>query len=226
MKVLLVDDDPDLVDITTYALRRDGFNVLTAADGQQALRRVEAERPDLVLLDINLPSLNGFEVCRQIRRDHDTAIIMLTALLDDDAIVRALDLGADDYVVKPFSPKQLLARMRAVLRRGRADALSQPRREVRAGDLHLDLQAHLATKAGVAVRLTPLEFRLLHLLAMNPGRVVPYARLVEYAWGYDEGDPSLLKTHIYHLRRKLGLAPKQADGIRAIPGLGYSLGRG
>jgi len=225
MKVLLVEDDPDLLDITTYALRRAGFNVLAAADGQQALHRIETEHPDIVLLDINLPKLNGFDVCHRIRQDHDMAIIMLTARLDEDDIVRGLQLGADDYVVKPFSAKQLIARMKAVLRRGRSDSLSQPQSEVRAGDLHLDLQAHRATKAGVRVQLTPLEFRLLHMLAMNEGRVIPYSRLVEYGWGYEGGDSSLLKTHIYHIRRKLRLSPKQSDGIRAVPRIGYSFGR-
>jgi DNA-binding response OmpR family regulator len=225
MKVLLVEDDPDLLDITTYALRRAGFNVLAAVDGQQALHRVETEHPDIVLLDINLPKLNGFEVCHRIRQDHDTAIIMLTARLDEDDIVRGLQLGADDYVSKPFSAKQLIARMKAVLRRGRSDSVSQPESEVRAGDLHLDLQAHRATKAGVRVQLTPLEFRILHMLAMNEGRVIPYSRLVEYGWGYEGGDSSLLKTHIYHIRLKLRLSPKQSDGIRAVPRIGYSFGR-
>jgi DNA-binding response OmpR family regulator len=225
MKVLLVEDDRDLLDITAYALRRDGFNVLAAVDGQQALQRLEAEHPDIVLLDVNLPKLNGFEVCRRIRQEYDTAIIMLTARLAEDDIVRGFQLGADDYVVKPFSARQLIARMKAVLRRRRNDSLTQMKTEVRTGDLHLDLQAHRATKGGVRVQLTPLEFRILHLLAMNEGRVIPYSRLVEYGWGYEGGDSSLLKTHIYHIRRKLRLSPKQTDGIRAVSRIGYSFGR-
>jgi DNA-binding response OmpR family regulator len=225
MKVLLVEDDRDLLDITTYALRRDGFNVLVAIDGQQAMQQMETGHPDLVLLDINLPKLNGFEVCRRIRQDYDTAIIMLTGRADEADLVRGLQLGADDYVNKPFSAKTLIARMKAVLRRGHGDSMVQPQTNVQVGDLHLDLQAHRVTKGGVQIQLTPLEFRILHLLAMNEGRVIPYSRLVEYGWGYDGGDSSLLKTHIYHIRRKLRLTPRQSGGIRAVPRIGYTFGQ-
>jgi DNA-binding response OmpR family regulator len=224
MKVLLADDDSDLVDIMTYALRRVGFNVLAAIDGQQALSRVEKEHPEIVLLDLNLPKINGFEVCRRIRQEHNTAIIALTARVDEDAIIRAFQLGVDDYVCKPFSTKQLIARMQAVCRRY-WHSLSEPEIEVRAGDLHLDLQSHRATKAGVQVPLTPLELRILYLLVVNEGRVIPYSRLIEYGWGYEGGDSTLLKTHIYHIRRKLRLSPRQEDGIRAVHRIGYSFGR-
>ena len=225
MKVLYADDDADLLDVTAYALRREGFEVLAASDGQRALARWEAERPDLVLLDVTMPGLNGFEVCRRIRLASDTPIIMLTARGEEEAVVRGLALGADDYVTKPFSAKQLVARMKAALRRSRAHAYDRPVREVRVGDLALDVESHEATKGGESVQLTQIEFRLLHLLAMNEGRVIPYARLVEHAWGYDGGDATLLKTHIYHIRRKLKLPPKGPGGIRAVSGVGYSFAR-
>jgi DNA-binding response OmpR family regulator len=223
MKVLLVDDDVDLLDLTTYALRREGYAVVAATDGQQAMARYAAERPDLVVLDGNLPKLNGFEVCRRIRQDGPTPVIMLTARDDEDDVVKGLGLGADDYVTKPFSAKQLAARMKAVLRRSQADPYRRAAAALRAGDLELDLQSHEAKKGGAEVRLTPLEFRILYLLAMNEGRVIPYSRLVEYAWGYDGGDSALLKTHICHIRKKLGAAPGAPGGIRAVPGVGYSL---
>ena len=228
MKVLVVDDDVDLLDLMTYALRREGYSVSTALDGQQALRRWESDSPDIVLLDGNLPKLDGFEVCRRIRHQAKTPIIMLTARDEEEDMVRGLQLGADDYVPKPFSTRQLTARMQAVLRRCRADPAREARRELRVGRLGLDLQSHEVTQAGEPVPLTPLEFRILYLLAMNEGRVIPYSRLVEYAWGYsDEGTPGLLKTHVAHIRKKLGLAAHKRGGpkIKAVLGVGYSPSR-
>lgn len=225
MKVLLVEDDLDLLDLTTYALRREGYSVLAAVDGQQALQRWEEETPDIILLDVHLPKLNGFEVCRRIRSESETPIIMLTARSEEEDIVRGLQVGADDYVTKPFSAKQLSARMKAVLRRCRTDPYREPVSELRVGDLQLDLQSHEAVKGGRSIQLTPLEFRILYMLAMNAGRVIPYSRLVEYAWGYDGGRSNLLKTHICHIRKKLGLSASQKDGIRAVPDVGYSLAR-
>jgi len=225
MKVLIADDDADLLDLMAYALRREGYTVLAAINGQQALQRYEAENPDIVLLDVTMPKLNGFEVCRRIRQEAATPIIMLTARDEEEDIVRGLQLGADDYVVKPFSAKQLTARMKAVLRRCRTDGYREPVSQLRAGDLVLDLQSYQVTKEGKRVQLTPLEFRILYMLAMNEGRVVPYSRLVEYAWGYDSGDANLLKTHICHIRKKLGLSTDQQGGVRAVAGVGYTLTR-
>jgi DNA-binding response OmpR family regulator len=225
VKVLIVDDDADLLDLTGYALRREGFSVVQALDGEQAMQRWEREEPDLVLLDANMPKLNGFEVCRRIRQSSTTPVIMLTARDDEEDILQGLELGADDYVTKPFSAKQLIARIKAVIRRCQGDPYRQPVSELKAGDLVLDLQSHEARKSGSIVQLTPLEFRLLYMLAMNEGRVIPYDRLVEYAWGYDGGDSSLLKTHMSHIRSKLGLTGTGPGSIRAIPGVGYSLSR-
>jgi DNA-binding response OmpR family regulator len=225
MKVLVVDADADLLDLLDYALRREGYTVLTAVDGLQALRQYEAEPPDIVLLDVNLPKLNGFEVCRQIRQAAETPIILVTARNEEADILRGLQLGADDYVTKPFSPKQLLARMTTVLRRCRADRYDQPAREVKCGDLVLNLDAQQVTRGGRAIQLTPLEFRILFLLAMNEGRIIPYSRLVEYVWDYDGGEASQLKTHVCHIRQKLGLEPGQSGAIRAVAGVGYGLER-
>jgi DNA-binding response OmpR family regulator len=224
MKVLIADDDADLLDLMTYALRREGYTVLAAVDGKQALQRFESETPDIVLMDVHLPKVNGFEVVRRIRQDAETPLIMLTACDEEEDVVRGLHLGADDYVTKPFSVKQLTHRMKAVLRRCRTDPYREPVSELRVGDLALDLQSYEVTKAGERVQLTPLEFRILYMLAMNEGRVIPYSRLVEYAWGYDSGDANLLKTHICHIRKKLGLGTTPG-GIRAVAGVGYSLAR-
>src|SRR5581483_9996484 len=189
------------------------------------LRRFEADRPDIVLLDVNMPKLDGFEVCRRIRQESDLPIILLTSKDEEADVLRGLQLGADDYVTKPFSPKQLSARMKTILRRCRADRYDQPVREVRCGDLVLELDSQRITKAGRPYQLTPLKFRILFLLAMNEGRVIPYSRLVEYAWGYDSGDSNQLKSHITHIRQRLGLPSSGPGGIRAVTGVGYTLER-
>jgi DNA-binding response OmpR family regulator len=221
VKVLLVEDDPDLRDLTSYALRRDGYQVIHAADGQQGLRMCFAESPDLVLLDVNLPKLNGFEVCRHIRAASRTPILMVTGRDEEEDALRGLKLGADDYITKPFSPKLLLARMKTVMRRCQADPYRQAKSEVEVGDLTLNLQSYEATKGGQPVQLTPVEFRILYVLTLNVGRVVPYATLIHYVWGYDGGDSNLLKSHISHIRTKLNLPADQAAGIKAVLGVGY-----
>jgi DNA-binding response OmpR family regulator len=227
MNVLVVDDDVELIDLMTYALRREGYNVLAAVDGQQALQRWESENPDIVLLDGNLPKIDGFEVCRRIRHESKTPVIMLTARDEEADILRGLQIGADDYMTKPFSAKELAARIGAVLRRSQADPYRQPASEVRVGDLVLDLQSHEVNRAGQPVQLTRIEFRILYMLALNEGRVIPYSRLVEYAWGYyGEGNSNLLKTHVCHIRKKVGLPPNGKPGIKSVVGVGYTLSRG
>jgi DNA-binding response OmpR family regulator len=223
MKVLLVEDDADLLDLLTYALGREGYTVLTAMDGQQALKRWEDNTPDIVLLDANIPKIDGYEVCRRIRHEGATPIIMLTARDEEEDVLHGFRAGADDYVNKPFSAKQLAARIKAVLRRAQADPYRQPMREVKVGEVRLDLQAYSVTSGDRQIQLTPLEFRILYLLGVNEGRVIPYSRLVEYAWGYEGGDSSLLKTHICHIRQKLNLSAGKNGGIRAVPGVGYGL---
>jgi len=222
MKILLADDDADLLDVTAYALRREGFAVIAASDGAQALRRWQQDRPDLVVLDVNMPELDGFAVCRQIRDAGTTPVILLTALNQEEQIIRGFEAGADDYVTKPFSPRQLAMRLRAIWRRS-ANGEPEPARELRLGSLILDAESHEVTLGGQPIHLTPIEFRLLFILAANPGRVISTARLVEYGWGYDGGDVSLLKTHVSHLRKKLGLPLDDLGEIRAIPRVGYRL---
>ncbi len=223
MKVLLVDDDIDLLDVTAYALRREGFTVILAAHGVQAMQRWQADRPDVVVLDVGLPHLTGFEVCRQMRQHESTPVIFLTARREEEQLVQGFQAGADDYVTKPFSPRELALRIRAVGRRAGSASTVEPVRELRAGELVLDGESHQVRRGEYVVQLTPLEFRLLYLLASNAGRVVSHERLVEYAWGYDEGDVALLKTHISHIRTKLQLPATGPGSIQAVPRLGYRL---
>ena len=223
MKILLADGDIDSLDVTTYALRREGFQVLTATTGADALRRWEAERPHLLLVDAGLPQVSGLELCRRVRQAEDTPVIVLSERSDDDHVVQAFRLGADDFVAKPFSARQLVVRVRAVWRRRGPSDLPEPQRELRAGGLVLDVDSHEVRRGDHTVRLTPTEFRLLYILAMNLGRVVSGPRLVEYAWGYDESDVLLLKTHVCHIRRKLRLPRGCPGDIMAVPGVGYRL---
>ena len=224
MRALIVDGDRDLLDVMTYSLRREGYEVVAATDGHRALDRFEADRPDIVLLELRLGRLDGFEVCRRVRLESEVPIIVVSASHEEHDVLRALSLGADDYVTKPFSLKQLAARMETVARRCRRDADTRAARTVRAGDLELCLQSYEVTRgAGEPVRVTPLEFRILYLLAMNEGQIIPYSRLVDYAWGFEGGDASLLKTHICHLRSKLGLPLEGPGAIRSLATVGYSL---
>ena len=169
MKVLLVDDDLDLLDVTAYALRREGFNVVLATDGSQAMQRWQADRPDVVVLDVGLPHMTGFEVCQKMRQHESTPVIFLTARHEEEQVVQGFQVGADDYVSKPFSPRQLALRIRAVGRRAGSASTVEPVRELRAGDLVLDGESHEVRRDGQAVQLTPIEFRLLYLLASNVG---------------------------------------------------------
>ena len=223
MKTLLIDDDRDLLDVMTYSLRRDGYEVTSAADGLQALERLRTDPPDIVVTEVRLPRMDGFEVCRRIRHISEVPIIIVSGRSDERYILRGLQLGADDYMTKPFSLKELAARMETVLRRCRTDQYRRAQSEVRVGDLALSLNTHEVTRGGVPVRLTPLEFRILYLLAMNEGRVIPHARLVDYAWGYEGGDANLLKTHICHIRQKLDLPSEGEGSLRSLPTVGYSL---
>jgi DNA-binding response OmpR family regulator len=224
MRALIVDGDRDLLDIMTYSLRRDGYDVVAATNGRQALERLQADRPDIVLLELRLGRPDGFEVCRLIRLESEVPIIVVSSSHEEEDVLRALRLGADDYVTKPFSLKQLAVRMETVSRRCRADHYARAARTVRAGDLELSLQSYEVTHGGgEPVQLTPLEFRILYMLAMNEGQVIPYARLVDYAWGFEGGDANLLKTHICHVRAKLGLPLAGPGAIRALATVGYSL---
>ena len=223
MKVLLVDDDIDLLDVTAYALRREGFNVIVATDGIQAIQRWEIDQPDLVVSDVNMPRMNGLELCRRLRSNSTTPVILLTALNSEERIIQGFEAGADDYVTKPFSPRQLAMRIRAVWRRGNSISDPEPVRQLHVGNLRLDVETHEVIHHGHEIALTPLEFKLLHILAANSGRVVTASRLVDYAWGYDGGSVSLLKTHISHIRKKLNLPQSDIGDIRAVSRIGYRL---
>jgi DNA-binding response OmpR family regulator len=225
MKILLADDDADMVDVTAYALRREGFNIIVATDGAQALRRWESDQPDLVLLDVGMPRINGLEVCRKIRQESDTPVIMLTAAGDEEHVVQGFKHGADDYITKPFSPKQLAMRIRAVMRRSSGKSMAEPQSILKVGKYTLDMESHQVNRGDVVAQLTPLEFRILYMLAMNEGRVVSFGRLVEYAWGYNGGEPSMLKTHISHIRKKLDLKEGEPGYISVVHGVGYVLSR-
>ena len=228
MRILLADDDSKLLDATAEAMRHEGFTIITAPDGSQALQRWQVDRPDVVVLEADLPGLSGFDICRQIRESGFTPVILLSALATDEHVVRGFRLGADDYIIKPVRPRELALRIRAIWRRAVEAAKArrhQPQRELRVGDLVLDLETHEVWQGEGVVRLTLTEFRLLYLLASNAGRVVSATRLAEYAWGYDGGDVALVRTHLSHLRKKLRLPRRGPGSLVAVSGVGYRLDR-
>jgi DNA-binding response OmpR family regulator len=218
-RILLVEDDPTIAETLRYTLAQSGFEVITAADGLAALARAREAPPDLVVLDLMLPALDGFEVCRRLRQTRpDLAIIVVTALDDDASLLRGFEAGADDYVTKPFKTKELLARVGANLRRRREEA---PPESVRAEDLTLDLRAHEVTVAGSPVALRPKEFAVLLLLASNPGALLTRQRISAEVWGYDHVVSSrTIDTHILNIRKKV--EPASAfTFIETAHGLGY-----
>jgi DNA-binding response OmpR family regulator len=223
MRILIVDDDPDMVEVTTYALRKQGYQIVAATDGREAVQRWREDRPDLVLLDIGLPRLNGIEVCRAIRESSSTPVIMVTGYGEEERVVQGFQAGADDYVVKPFSLRQLTMRIRAVLNRSHGRLAAEPLGQVETKHLKLDVDSHVVTNGDFATHLTPLEFRILYMLASNEGRVVKNERLIQYAWGYEAAEGSLLKTHVCHIRRKLRMSQKEGPYIKSVPWVGYQL---
>jgi DNA-binding response OmpR family regulator len=221
MKVLLVDDDPDLLAVTGFALQQAGFLVVAAADGLAALEAFRREQPDLAVLDINMPRMTGFELAQKIRERSRIPLIMLTARSEEEDVVRALSLGADDYLTKPFSPKILLARIRALLRR----AGNEAPQTVAVGALSLDLnELMLLGLPRGPVRLTPLESRFLQLLFVQPGRTVNTERLLGHVWGNRaDGNRQLLKQLVHRLRQKVEVDPADPKLIRTMPSAGYLL---
>ena len=224
MKALVVERDADLLDLLAYVLRREGFSVVTAADGKEALRRWRAEAPDLVLLGDALPGLDAAEVCRRSRRAARTAVIVLSSRGADAAVVRALQAGADDHAARPAGFRELAARARAVLRRYQARPRPRPAGGARPAGLVLDPRSREVVWGERRARLTPLEFRILSVLAAHAGRVVPYRRLIEHAYGrYTEAHAGLLPPHLANIRGKLRLPANGPAGIEAIRGVGYRL---
>jgi DNA-binding response OmpR family regulator len=224
MKILIVDDDPDLLSLVAFALAQSGFVVVKAADVKTALQVFAAEAPDLAILDINLPGGSGFDICAAIRRQSRIPVMMLTARGEEEDLVRALDLGADDYLTKPFSPRTLLARVRALLRRAGLEAGDA----MTAGTLRLDLES-LLLYVGKAepVKLTKLETRLLQILIANAGHVVGTERLLTHVWGHrGSGDRQLLKQLVHRLRQKIEEDPAAPRMLKTESGAGYRLEEG
>jgi DNA-binding response OmpR family regulator len=227
MKILIVDDDQALLSLVSFALRQAGYLPVEAADGNQALALFEREQPDLVILDVNLPGASGFDVCRRIRAQAPTPIMLLTVRSSEEDEVMGLDLGADDFLTKPFSPRALLARVRALLRRAeaRSDLGGSRPPPYQNGDLALDPENQAVAVGNVpAVRLTKLEFRLLQYLLVNAGHTLPAERLTQHVWGYRGlGDRQLLKQLVHRLRQKIERDPAEPRYLRTVAGTGYVL---
>lgn len=218
-KVLVVDDDVKTVGLVRLYLDRDGYQVLIAYDGVEALRLARENQPDIIILDLMLPDIDGLEVCRRLRRESEVPIIMLTARTTDTDKLTGLDLGADDYVTKPFSPRELVARVRAVLRRLPGE---RGLAEIKTGELSMNFATHEAWFAGKPLNLTNVEFRILGVLAREPGRVFTRTSLIEGALGYDfEGFERTVDVHILNLRRKLEPDPSHPRYIKTVYGVGY-----
>ncbi|MDW7650768.1 MAG: response regulator transcription factor [Bacillota bacterium] len=225
--ILVVDDEESILELITFNLEKEGFRVSTAVDGQEALQKVAANKPDLIVLDWMLPGIDGLEVCRRIRKDpatSDIPVIMLTARGEEVDIILGLELGANDYVTKPFSPRQLAARVKAQLRAQTTN--SRPEKEssgvVRQGTLVLDADRYLVEKDGVVIEMPPKEFELLLLLASNPGRVYRREEILDKVWGYDyPADTRTVDVHIRHLRQKLEDDANLPQLLQTVRGVGY-----
>ena len=225
-RILIVDDEPQLQKTIRAYLEREGYAVESAADGHAALEAAAAFRPDLVILDVMLPGLGGFMVLETLRRQSDVYVLMLTARADEIDKVMGLTLGADDYMTKPFSPRELVARVRAILRRERSasgDAAAAPDEVALAfARLRLEPAARRVWKDGREVELTPIEFDMLHTLARHPGRVLSREQLIEHVLGYDYyGDDRIIDTHIRRLRRKIEDDPATPAFVVTVRGTGY-----
>jgi DNA-binding response OmpR family regulator len=226
--ILTADDDPQLLRLIARNLEFEDYDVLTASDGQKALELIEAHQPDVVLLDVMMPRMDGFTVCQRVREFSMVPIIIITARGQDQDKIRGLDMGADDYLTKPFSVDELLARVRAVLRRAQFisnENNSQARQATATiGNLTIDYTQHLVTMAGKEIALTPIEYRLLSYLAQNAGRVITQDLLLEHVWGSDYiGESHMLQVNINRLRRKLEQDPAHPRYILTKVGIGYLL---
>jgi DNA-binding response OmpR family regulator len=222
--ILVVDDEPKIVSTVRAYLEREGYDVIEANDGRKALELFHRQPPDLIVLDLMLPEVDGLEVCRQVRRVSDTPIIMLTARQEDADKLIGLEIGADDYVTKPFSPRELVARVGAVLRRSRSAVPAEPSSRMVTGDLAIDEERFEASCRGAPLPLTTTEFRLLAALARKPGRVLSRAQLLDALGETYEGYERTIDAHVKNLRRKLAAGGVPADcGIATVHGVGYKL---
>mgnify|MGYP003591350783 FL=1 len=224
-KVLIVEDEANIRQLVKYNLEKESFQVIEAEDGLQGLRLAKAEKPDLVLLDLMLPQMDGLEVCRSLKGNQATAalpIIMLTAKSEEIDKVIGLELGADDYMTKPFSPRELVARVKAVLRRSQKEA-SLPG-ELSVGRLRFNFSRYEVHMGNAKLELTPKEYELLKMLATNLGKVFTREQLLEKVWGYEYfGDTRTVDVHVRHLRAKMAGDPETADALETIRGFGYRL---
>jgi two-component system response regulator VicR len=223
-KILIVDDEPPIVDVLSYNLKQANYEVVVARDGKEALSQAQRERPDLVILDLMLPYMDGLEVCRILRRERNVPIIMLTARDAEVDRVVGLELGADDYVVKPFSVRELMARVKNVLRRAAPQPAETPPDTVQVGTLTVDVARHEARLGVVTLELTKREFALLQTLARHVGQVLSREQLLEHVWGYDyHGDLRVVDAVIKRLRAKLRQAAPRSEIIITVRGVGYKL---
>jgi two-component system alkaline phosphatase synthesis response regulator PhoP len=222
--ILIIEDEPELVKVLRSYLEQAGFSVLSAGRGDSGLSTWEHKRPDLVILDLNLPGMDGLDVARAIRRKSDTPILMLTARVDETDQLIGLELGADDYMPKPFSPRLVVARVRALLRRAEGSA-AEPQL-LRAADLEIDMEAHTLTRSGEVIELTPTEFSLLAALGAQPGRAFSRLQLLEAAQGAAyEGYERSIDAHIKNLRAKIEPDPRNPKYIETVFGIGYRFSR-
>lgn len=225
-KVLIVEDDPNLLETLGYNLRKESYDVVTAVDGEQALEAARREKPDLIILDLMLPKVSGFEVCRILRKEMIVPILMLTAKAEETDKIVGLEIGADDYMTKPFSLRELLARVRAMLRRAKMVEMQPGPEEalLKVGDIEVDIARHKASKGATALELTPKEFDLLAFLARNRGFVFSRDQLLEKVWGYDfAGDTRTVDVHIRWLRQKIETDPSNPKHFVTVRGTGYKL---
>lgn len=219
--ILVVDDDRKTVDLIRLYLEKDGYRVLVAYDGRRAIEIAHNRRPGLIILDLMLPKVDGLDVCRLLRAESNVPIIMLTAKTTEDDKLEGLDIGADDYVTKPFSPRELVARVRAVLRRGMAEEMSGPS-QIQLGNLEVDFVRHEARVEGTSVHLTPKEFTLLEIMIKQPGRVYSRLELLELAFGFDyQGFERTVDVHVMNLRKKIEPDPTQPRYVHTVYGVGY-----
>ena len=220
-KILIVEDDPNILEALKYNLTKEGYDTLTSVDGAEAMDVARAGKPDLIILDIMLPKMSGFEVCRILRKEMDVPIIMLTARDDEIDKVTGLDLGADDYMTKPFSIRELMARVRALLRRTETKPVI-PETAAKFGDLEIDTSHHMITRAGVTLNLSPKEFDLLVFLAANKSLVFSRDQLLEKVWGYEySGDTRTVDVHIRWLREKIENNSEEPKRLVTVRGVGY-----
>ena len=223
--VLIVEDDPHALELVRLYLDQDGHQVLVARDGIEGLRLAREAAPDLIVLDLMLPGIDGTEVCRQVRQESNVPIIMVTARVEEEDRLNGLEMGADDYITKPFSPRELAARVRVVLRRTAREQSERTQDELKQGPITVNIPHGTVHRDSTAIRLTPTEFRLLVLLMGDPGRIFSRELIIDRVFGYDfDGFDRTVDAHVSSLRRKLDSAPGEPRYIHTVYGLGYKFG--